>query len=92
MIGVMFFGVMTLGRNNDSYFYTLGGLQASNMAECLKSSSSSNSCLDLWNKENADLLPDGQGTVKNLKDSTKISVCWQSHFSSSAKTCINLNV
>jgi hypothetical protein len=90
LLGILGLEIAAFSHVNDAYFRSLANVQVSNMAECLHFSTK-DACLPDWSSKNAEVLPNATSSVKELKSSNKISLCWRANFNH-ANNCIDLEI
>jgi prepilin-type N-terminal cleavage/methylation domain-containing protein len=89
LLGITEMQLMSLRRNQDALWNSLARLQVNNMLEALAVADTTNYLVE-WNHANAELLPQGSGTVKKMgSDGYQVQVCWVEHFA--GRKCLKGN-
>ena len=81
LLGIAGLQNAALRHTQDAYLRSAAVVQVADMAERTLVCPVSGDEITAWNTANAQLLPQGKGTYKNLKSGNKITLSWQSHFS-----------
>lgn len=78
LFGFNSFELYSLREARNSYYYSVAENQLNNMVERLQHPTHLNQKIEIWNKQNRQLLPHGHGQVDGQFPSYTVSIFWGS--------------